>query len=433
MTDKEKQALREAFGIPEPDRKKEFTEQFRQRINEKPKKRIAPVIMRIAATAAMLLIVVGVCANMPVSPKDINDNNNNLIETTSVGTSDISNTDGNTTSTSAASDSIVSRTTASTGTAAATVTAGTASSPQQGGGHTATTKAAVSGHRTTVTTAAPKNDKPSSRTSHTVSKTNTTARNTTTTARRSSTSAKKTSTTTRRITTAAASTFTMTTAPANITKPAVSTTAPAPIADGHDMTVEPEITYSIRGRVVNADNFKENTDSPIDSNDKGQDNSPVGNTLPFEQKIQEMFNNSYTVVLAKIDKIVYTSINGMPYTAENITIQKVYKGSVETNDKITVYVSGGYMPADEYIKSHPDIYLNDASYVTVYDSGGCVGEQECGETYLFFLRRYTPYLPYGTYSLTGTGDEGVFTEANGCFTCLADSQLRFMEELFEDF
>ncbi|MCR5601233.1 MAG: hypothetical protein K6G33_10900 [Ruminococcus sp.] len=432
MTDKEKQALREAFGIPEPDRKKDFTEQFRQRINEKHKKRISPVIMRMAATAAMLLIVVGVCANMPVSPKDINDNNNNLIETTSIGTSDISNSDENTTSTSAASDSIVSRTTASTVTAA-TVTAGTASSPQQNGNHAVTTKAAVSGHRTTVTTAAPKNDKTSSRTSHTVSKTNTTARNTTTTARRSSTSIGKVSTTTRRITTAAASTFTMTTAPANYTKPAVSTTYAAPVADGHDMTVEPEITYSIRGRVVNADNLEENSDSPVNSNEKGTDNAPVGVTLPFEQKIQEMFNNSYAVVLAKIDKIVYTSINGMPYTAENITIQKVYKGSVETYDKVTVYVSGGYMPANEYIKSHPDIYLSDTSYVTVYDSGGCVGEQECGETYLFFLRRYTPYLPYGTYSLTGTGDEGVFTEANGCFTCLAHNQLQFMEELFDKF
>ena len=55
----------EAFGIPEPDRKKQFTEEFRQRSHDKVKKPLLPIIMRTAASAAMLALVIGAVTHLP--------------------------------------------------------------------------------------------------------------------------------------------------------------------------------------------------------------------------------------------------------------------------------------------------------------------------------------------------------------------------------
>ena len=59
MTDKEKRKITEALGIPEPDRKKEFAEEFRRRSEETKKKPIMPIVMRITAAAAMLAVCIG--------------------------------------------------------------------------------------------------------------------------------------------------------------------------------------------------------------------------------------------------------------------------------------------------------------------------------------------------------------------------------------
>ena len=50
MTDKEKRKITEALGIPEPDRKKEFAEEFRRRSEEKQKKPIMPIKAHKALT-----------------------------------------------------------------------------------------------------------------------------------------------------------------------------------------------------------------------------------------------------------------------------------------------------------------------------------------------------------------------------------------------
>ena len=86
MTDKEKKKLLEAFDIPDPDRKKQFSDEYRKRRPEKIKKPIFPLIMRTVASAAMLALVIGAITRIPKPDTDM-FNDDNIIETTTAATS----------------------------------------------------------------------------------------------------------------------------------------------------------------------------------------------------------------------------------------------------------------------------------------------------------------------------------------------------------
>ena len=79
MTDKEKKALREAFDFPEPDRKEEFLAEFARLSVNNNKKRLSPVVMRFAAAAAMIAIIVGVFTFMPKDTVDFGHDKNEII------------------------------------------------------------------------------------------------------------------------------------------------------------------------------------------------------------------------------------------------------------------------------------------------------------------------------------------------------------------
>lgn len=417
MTDKEKKALLNAFGIPEPDRKEEFAEEFRQRMSQKEKKRISPIVMRIAATAAMLTILAGIYAIMPSSPSDLDVKDKLTDTTTTVVYDQESNDEPITTScknittapTSSAQNTIVTKTAANDKKTIVT-NSGTASEQRP----VVATKGTASGGRISVTATASRTEKLSSKTSATLTITHTTRRNPTT-VKPTATIIKTTATT--------ANHYPVT------SREETSATPVNPVY--RDMTVTPDVIYTINGKVVDARSFDTNSNSPVsDGPPKESDNAPKGAYTNFEQKIREMFNNSYAVVLAKIDKIVYTSINGTPFTAENISVQEVFKGDINYNDMITVYVNGGYMPATEYMESHGAIYIDDPENVTVYDSGGCNGTQEEGETYLFFISNNAPDIPYGAFSLSAYGDEAVFRKRRNNYISLSNERMSFSTDLF---
>ena len=417
MTEKEKKALKDAFGIPEPDRKEEFAEQFRQRMNQRPKRRVPPIVMRISATAAMLAVIIGIYAAMPSSPSEL-DTSDKIANTTTISANVDMEKNEDTTATTTL-PSVTTVTLSNSANAVKDINVETVTETTAAKNISATTAAAQSGRKTVVTTTASRTARATSRTSAITTRTN---------------SSHKTSTVTKRTTTtqkATATTPINTTAPASYTK-SVLTTAPAPSVTPYyrDLTITPDVIYDINENIVNARDLipeSEQTDAPIVPG--GKDNAPVDPNSPIDQKIAEMLNNSYTVVLAKIDKIVYTSINGMPYTAENITIQDVYKGSFNSDDRLTVYITGGYMPADEYMKTHPEAYLSNPNGITVFDDGGCNGEQEEGQTYLFFISNNDTRIPYGAYSLSADGDQAVFKKKRSTFVSISDESLSFPEYL----
>ncbi|MBR6994602.1 MAG: hypothetical protein IKH96_01140 [Ruminococcus sp.] len=373
MTEKDKKRITEALGIPEPDRKKEFAEEFARRSEGMQKKPIKPIIMRITAAAAMLAVCIGALTLFPKHKTDFGgDDDIEVIETTTDHSAD---------------GAIVPHTTSSTDTE---------------GGVTVTTAAMTSGKTGTAVT---------------------TAQNGTTKAPASqrTTAAKTTeSRSESRTTTAEHHETEVTTAEPIVQDPPVTAAPP------RDLTVSPDVTYTVRDNTITEEELLTGKGSDgIGAPPKGDGDPPIS---PNDQKIQHMFDISYAVILAKVDKMVYTSIDRQAVTAEDITVEAVYGGSLNTGDRLTVFLRGGYMPAEEYMKYNRRAHIDNAEDYSVYISAGCRMAQEEGESYIFFVSDDDSGLPDGAFSPAEDGYCSVFIKRNGKYISLAGEELSFTEE-----
>lgn len=379
MTDKEKRKITEALGIPEPDRKKEFAEEFRRRSEETKKKPIMPIVMRITAAAAMLAVCIGAITLFPRRKTDFGGDDNIEITETTVSASE--QVDG-------------------------VIAAGT-------------TKVTTEGENSIIVTTV-------------TAKTTDKKENAVTTVRGSTDGEHSLRPTTAARTTAARTTgnssVTRTTA-AELPEPVTTTSDPVsqefPVtAPGRDLTVSPGITYTVRDKTISSDELETHVD-PIA---KGEDGGPDGVGSPIDQKIQHMFDISYAVVLAKVDKIVYTSIDREAVTAHNITVEEVYSGDLAERDRLTLFLDGGYMPAEEYIEFHMTEPMENAEEYSVYVSGGCEEPLEEGDVCVFFISDSRRYLPEGAFAPAEKNYDSVFIKRNGEYVSLGDRSLRFREE-----
>ncbi|MBQ6252639.1 hypothetical protein [Ruminococcus sp.] len=373
MTEKDKKRITKALGIPEPDRKKEFTEEFARRSEGMQKKPIKPIIMRITAAAAMLAVCIGALTLFPKHKTDFGgDDDIEVIETTTDHSVD---------------GAIVPHTTSPVNTE---------------GGVTVTTAAMTSGKTGTAVT---------------------TAQNGTTKAPASqrTTAAKTTeSRSESRTTTAEHHEAETTTAEPIVQDPPVTAAPP------RDLTVSPDVTYTVRDNTITEEELLTGKGSDgIGAPPKGDGDPPIS---PNDQKIQHMFDISYAVILAKVDKMVYTSIDRQAVTAEDITVEAVYGGSLNTGDRLTVFLRGGYMPAEEYMKYNRRAHIDNAEDYSVYISAGCRMAQEEGESYIFFVSDDDSGLPDGAFSPAEDGYCSVFIKRNGKYISLAGEELSFTEE-----
>ena len=391
MTGTEKKALAEAFGFEEPDRKEEFAEEFRRLDNGKNRINIFPAAAKFAATAAMLAAVIGTVLMIPKNTHNISTNEiSPVIAEGTAFADDVTASSKEETVTSSKSFA------ASTTAARATATAPTEK----------TTSSSVTAAESVKTTPVrDKNDHISS-----------TAPATETTSVISSTAA-----------------ATETTAAAPVVSEASDSKASEKSAgspSGRDMTVSPDNIIQPREKVIGEEELLF-SDFPADfSPDAGGFTGPVqqpsissGNLL-----IRMMYKNSCAVVLANLDEIVYTSIDGDAYTAENITIEKVLKGSLEENARITVFFRGGYLPAEEYIAYNNLRYRSGAEEYSVLIPGECRGSQIQGRKYIFFLSGSFYPLPDGSYTASYQGDSSVFENIDGTYTAVGDNALTFTEQ-----
>ncbi|WP_028516437.1 hypothetical protein [Ruminococcus flavefaciens] len=396
MTDKEKEKLLEAFEIPDPDRKKQFADEFRKRTPEKLRKPLLPLVIKTLASAAMLTLVIAAITRLPKQEPNMYQNTDEIAATTENRVIEVS-----------------AQTTADTSSAVTTTAA------DKGGKNTTATTKAVStdqkdqAEKTTDTDKAPDEDDD-----------NTAPRVTAKTNRPNNDTAtpRTTKTTPVRTTDSRESQHS-----ASTTKPSpqpVSTTTAAPITGeiiyGRDMTVDLDVTYDIRNEILTAADL-------VQSDGNGSsDELPSGNDksgIPADEKIRQMFDDSYDVILAKVDKIVYTSIDEEAYTAENLTIREVFKGNLKTDDKITLFISGGYISAEDYIKIHKYIFLPDAENYSIFDDGGCDGKEYVGDTYLFFIKNGSSSFPHNSFELISRGDEAVFRQAGDIYVSMHDESL----------
>ncbi|MDE6035911.1 MAG: hypothetical protein K2G36_08395 [Ruminococcus sp.] len=166
------------------------------------------------------------------------------------------------------------------------------------------------------------------------------------------------------------------------------TTTPAPPSGGNshiDFTVVPAVRYYPEGEIYFTDSTEE-------------DNIPPSNNAPdYTGIFRQMITDSDLIAIVEVDEIIYTGIDGVPYTQENVTVKDVIYGDMRKNSRISVYCQGGYIPAEEYFMN---VYEEN---VTVFDYAGNRKFSEAGDTYMCFLKKRD-----NIYYLTGLNDISKF-------------------------
>lgn len=152
-----------------------------------------------------------------------------------------------------------------------------------------------------------------------------------------------------------------------------------PSTDGEeDMTITPDIVYTKTDNIY----YIGYDDMP---NDSITDSMGVDCDLSI---------NGYVM------DIIYTKAKNRPYTQLNILVTNVMTdtGKLSVGCMISVYIPGGYMPSDEYFAIYPNRKPYQGDY-TVYDCAGISKPPEIGDIYSFYLNRDGEGIPDGAFVL----------------------------------
>ncbi|MCM1506297.1 MAG: hypothetical protein NC177_04055 [Ruminococcus flavefaciens] len=455
MNKKSKKTLKNAFNIPEPNRK----EQFFNSLETKPEKRFFPSIPLYLSTAVTALIVLGVWGgikNLPYfQPPETTDT-----QIYSVSTSMTNNTENNiiiTTTALSSSGSDIVQTTAVTEisykkSVQTTATSGTATKETQTQNTTLTSRRTTGTQTTDVTTSGNQN-KPPDETEENNSLPETT-RSTAVTARTSATHKTTVATTTAtQIKTTASLLYpqiaTQTTTkfqnytPPNTTTPhsedeaqIVTTTtenngtAPpsvdVPKPTENDFTVTPTVQYYPSGDAIDIRTLLSN-----DSIFPPEFDPSLTNSV---QNIESIIKDSDLIVLATVNKVIYTGIDSKPYTQENITVLNAIYGFIPEGAKISVYSKGGYIPASEY---SPDMSIDLEEAIennsTLFDPSLNNSTPCENNIYLYLLNTNDGDFPDGSYSLTTLSDVSKFRYENGNYINVNNNNLVLSSEELHDY
>lgn len=393
MKKADKDALKSAFNIPEPQQKNDFVASYREKLKKNNRTAVLPAILRYGAVAAMAAVAIGIWSASELSRKPQYDySGGSVVSETTTDTEETSATTDTSHKTEASAQST------ETTTAQTTTATSSASSESM---ETTTAVTSVSAESTETTTA---------QTAPVTVGTETTTTTSVTTATNGT--SQTTTLTTPRITTASTTVSTSVT----ITVTTTTTTEIEPPGSFYnDLTVTPSVTY-------------EKTEDAFDLRDlnSGGGNPPTGDN---PEKVVQMAQMSEYIISASVDEIIYTDIDGAPYTQENLTVYSSYKGGLGFMDKISLYLPGGYLPAEKYIEFIGyDLLLPD-NCTTIYDYGGNNGEQNVGDVFLFFINTSGEAFPEGSFVLTETTDISVFELDNGYYRSLGDSSLFFASDM----
>lgn len=159
---------------------------------------------------------------------------------------------------------------------------------------------------------------------------------------------------------------------------------------GRDLTVQPLHQYSI------LDNLVEGRFSP--------DYAPPAdiNGLIDWKDLEEW---SECIVSGEIEAVYYTSVDGQPWTQMDILVDEWWKGDINISDRISVYIPGGFMSLTDYISEndldgdgyYDDMTPEEIAVSTVYEPSPEGFEPFVGVRYLFFLSSGGYSIPDGAY------------------------------------
>lgn len=417
MNKKSKKTLKNAFNIPEPNQK----ESFFSKLDIKPQRKFSsfvPVYLPTAVVAVMIIGVWGGIKNLPRFEQPENTDNNIIYS------SESSVSENQTDSPAQTSASSVHNTEKQTHTSA-----------------TVQTDSKSSEKNTSVTTAKTTKDNPDKEESFTDSPSeNPSEENsdsevlqTTDTTRKTNIIKTTDTTETTKHTTPSQTTTTKhngyspqtttTTFKDSIDIPS-GTTEPSQPSDDvpQDYTVTPPVRYYPDDNAIDIRDFTVNDPQPplIDGPQPDDSTSTTW---------EDFMNNSDIILIATVDEIIYTGIDGVPYTQENISVSEVIKGDIEQYSRISVYGTGGYIPASEYKKIQIDWAIE--NNCMLFDPAGNKTVSEVGDTYLYFIRKSNYPLPDGSYSLTTYNDVSKFRYNGGYYINMNNNSFMFEpEELY---
>jgi hypothetical protein len=109
-----------------------------------------------------------------------------------------------------------------------------------------------------------------------------------------------------------------------------------------------------------------------------------------------------------------------------------YKGELNETDRITVFFSGGYVPAEKYMETHNDVYIDPPEEYSVYEKGESRFSQNEGAQYIFFIKKDGNNIPEGAYSSAAAGNIAVFRKVYGNYVSVDNGNFYFTEEMLSE-
>ena len=401
MTRSEKIALNEAFGIPEPEKKRQFIAEYEQLAKKQKRKSISPLFIKIASMAAACAVVCGVWFNVrkntDIHPCNNGHGNISVVVTDTEEKEEENTPDENdsyiavtTISETTGSKTKSSKTT--TGTAIKTTSLSTASATQKISGNSdvsGTQKSDSSEESSPAATSNTAASKPQESSSNN-------SRSTTTTAQQQNTKP------------------TDQPVPPQPQEPV----NPVPVVSGEDKTITPSVVYN-DGHPVTPERLRGEKSSGSNGVDGPGGTDGAWHSPGADNYLELAANQSDNIISGTIDNIIYTSENGAPYTQLDITVNSILKsdGSVVQGDKISVRFEGGYISADDYAR----IYGIDGDFPDdwiVYERGRGRYLPDQDQQYIFFIRNGGYNIPQGGFSLVHETDNSILTQNGDTCTTL---------------
>ncbi len=193
------------------------------------------------------------------------------------------------------------------------------------------------------------------------------------------------------------------------------------VIPNNDYTITPSPIYGKTDNIYILDNIHPSVDN-IDTGFPGSSN--------FETT-EEIKSKSAYIVSGKVTDIFYTKAQNMPYTQIDISITESYGvlSKYSVGDSISIYIPGGYMPSDEYFEIYPKRKPYDGDF-TVFDDAGNPEFPEKGENYIFFLKDSGDGIPDGAVIPVTCDTRSVFkkecsSSETNIYTSLGNNLLEF--------
>lgn len=443
MNKKSKKTLENAFNIPEPNQK----DSFFNKLDIKPERKFSsliPVYLPTAIVAVMVIGVWGGIKNLPhfqqpdnidtvssAETTSVNNNTNDFIQTS---LSYVSGSEKQTQTTTAFQTNNADTTKNEKSTYVTTTSEKVAENTTTKNNSNESSESSPSENDSESTTESPRTAKTTS-TTRTTSTKRTTTTNTTREANSVTTTSRSTNTTATHEDGNSISPTQTITVPEDddITVPCTTTELSPSVSDDTptDYTVIPPVRYYPDNNAIDVTDFMHNGTKPPPQHDGTlhPQGGQSGTAVAFDSW-QNLADNSDIIVIATVDEIIYTGIDGVPYTQENIMVSEVIKGDIGKHSRISVYGKGGYIPASE----HGTIQISWAieNNCMLFDPAENQTFSEVGDRYIYFIKKGDSPLPDGSYRLTTYNDMSKFHYKDGRYINMNNNNFMFtITELYK--